>query len=73
MQLELTSDSEFIYLQVRDFGNGFNPDDVSTRQGLGLASMKERTRLVGGTIAIDSALGEGATISVRVPLPENCA
>ena len=73
VQLELNSDSEFIYLQVRDFGNGFNPDDVSTRQGLGLASMKERTRLAGGTIAIDSALGEGATISVRVPLLENHA
>ena len=58
--VELNTDPEFIHLEVRDFGNGFNPDDVSTKQGLGLASMRERTRLVRGTIDIESRAGDGS-------------
>jgi len=37
-------------------------------QGLGLVSMRERVRLVNGTIAIESMLNGGTTIHVRVPL-----
>jgi signal transduction histidine kinase len=68
--VELNADSEFVHLAIRDFGRGFDPLDVSDHKGLGLASMKERTRLVGGTIQIDSAPGDGARITVRVPIPE---
>jgi PAS domain S-box-containing protein len=36
--------------------------------GLGLAISKELCRLLGGEIAVDSVVGEGATFSVRIPL-----
>jgi len=36
--------------------------------GLGLISMRERVRLVNGTIAIESTPMVGTTIDVRVPL-----
>lgn len=68
--VELNADPEFVYLDVRDFGQGFEPQNASCRGGLGLASMRERARLVRGTISIESAPGVGATIAVRVPLPE---
>jgi signal transduction histidine kinase len=68
--VELNADPEFVYLEIRDFGRGFEPLQVSDGQGLGLASMKERARLVRGTINIDSAPGKGATITVQVPVPE---
>ncbi len=71
--VELNSDAEFIYLSVRDFGSGFDPLEVATRQGLGMSSMKERARLVRGTIVINSAPGSGVTIEVQVPLPEDAA
>jgi signal transduction histidine kinase len=68
--VELNADPEFVHLEIRDFGRGFEPLQVSDRQGLGLASMKERARLVRGTINIDSAPGKGAKITVQVPVPE---
>jgi signal transduction histidine kinase len=68
--VELNADPEFVHLEIRDFGRGFEPLQVSEHQGLGLASMKERARLVRGTINIDSAPGKGAKITVQVPVPE---
>ena len=41
---------------------------INSSKGLGFTSMRERVRLVGGTIAIDSKPMGGTTIDVRVPL-----
>jgi signal transduction histidine kinase len=68
--VELNADPEFVHLEIRDFGRGFDPLQVSDRQGLGLASMRERARLVRGTINIDSAPGKGVKVTVQVPAPE---
>jgi two-component system CheB/CheR fusion protein len=55
-----------IQLQVADFGQGFDQDGA--RPGLGLLSMEERTRHIGGRFQIHSALGEGTRVTVTVPL-----
>jgi len=34
--VELNADAEFVHLEIRDFGRGFEPLQVSKRQGLGL-------------------------------------
>jgi len=65
----LNADAEFLYLEVRDFGCGFDPDAVRGQPGLGLASMEERVRLADGALAIHSAPGKGTSVSVTVPLP----
>ena len=57
-----------IYLTVRDSGLGFDPELARGAQGLGLISMRERVRLVKGTISIASRPHRGTEISVRVPL-----
>jgi two-component system, chemotaxis family, CheB/CheR fusion protein len=57
-------------LNVRDLGEGFDPSDT---RGLGLISMEERARLVGGSFHINSALGEGTTVQVHVPLTTQTA
>jgi len=57
-----------IVLLVEDDGKGFNPKDKKKRrQGMGLIGMNERAALVGGTLEIESAPGEGTTVFVRVP------
>jgi signal transduction histidine kinase len=69
--VQLTSDSEFIYLEIRDNGVGFDPGAEELRKGLGLASMRERVRLVEGTIKIETSPGNGVVIAVIIPVPEH--
>jgi len=57
-----------IHLTVSDTGVGFDPEAAMKGQGLGIVSMRERVRLVNGTISIASELMHGAEISVRVPM-----
>jgi signal transduction histidine kinase len=56
-----------LLLAVRDDGVGFDPKDAATRGSLGLVSMRERLRLVDGTLDIDSAPGQGTAIVAWVP------
>ncbi|MFN7986625.1 MAG: PAS domain-containing protein [Thermoanaerobaculia bacterium] len=56
-----------LLLAVRDDGAGFDPAAQRERRSLGLASMRERVELVGGTLRVDSVPGEGTAISAWVP------
>ena len=69
--VELNADPEFLHLELQDFGRGFDTTLASNHQGLGLASMSERARLVRGKIEIASSPGQGVTVSVQIPLPED--
>lgn len=68
IEVQLREDSGEIHLVVRDSGKGFDVKTALQGKGLGLTSMRERVRLVNGTIAIDSQPTVGTTIHVRVPL-----
>jgi len=54
-------------LQLEDDGCGISAD-ITTRAGIGLVSMKERAREVGGELKVTSARSGGTLISLRVPL-----
>jgi signal transduction histidine kinase len=71
-RVELIGDSTAIRLTVRDEGVGFNIR-TDKRQGLGLISMRERTRLVHGEFTVKSEPGQGTTIRCRVPLWDESA
>lgn len=60
---------ENITLEIADDGKGFVPDTV--KSGMGLVSMRERTRRIGGTLDIYSTAESGTRIFVRVKLPED--
>jgi signal transduction histidine kinase len=68
LQISLKSDGNELELIVRDSGIGFEPEKAIQEQGLGLASMRERVKLVGGELLIDSQLRRGTTVQARVPL-----
>jgi len=63
----LQQNSKEFRLTVRDEGPGFDPDEVRSRAGLGLLSMRERARLAGGSLLVRSALGKGTVLIARVP------
>ena len=68
VEVLLAAHSGEIHLIVSDSGKGFDVKAPGRRKGLGLTSMQERVRLVGGTIVIDSEPEAGNTIQVRVPI-----
>ena len=61
-----------VVLVIEDNGKGFNPEALihatdSSGGGLGLIGMNERAALVHGELEIESSIGNGTTIYVRVP------
>jgi PAS domain S-box-containing protein len=56
-----------IHLMVTDSGTGFDVRGASQGKGLGLTSMRERVRLLNGTISIESKVGTGTTVHARIP------
>jgi signal transduction histidine kinase len=69
IEVQLSEQSNEVHLVVSDVGKGFDVEIALQGQGLGLTSMRERVRLVNGTIAIESEPMGGTRIHVRVPLP----
>src|SRR5262249_39694484 len=57
-----------IRLSISDEGRGFDAESATIKAGLGLVSMRERIRLVGGEISIRSQPSRGTQIDVSVPL-----
>lgn len=62
----LSGHADQIELVVEDEGVGF--DTGAPHAGIGLTSMRERMRLVGGEMTIFSEPGEGTTLRVRIPV-----
>jgi NarL family two-component system sensor histidine kinase LiaS len=57
-----------VRLVVSDDGVGFDPDDRQVRAThLGLTSMRERARDLGGSLEIVSAPGSGTEVRLEVP------
>jgi len=67
--VEVTRRDDGLRLTVRDDGCGFETASVRG-QGFGLMGMRERVRLAGGEIRIDSSPGRGTTITARLPVPK---
>jgi signal transduction histidine kinase len=59
-----------LLLAVRDNGVGFDPSSPAKGRSLGLASMRERVRLVNGTLDVETSPGQGTSIIAWVPLDE---
>jgi signal transduction histidine kinase len=68
VDVRLTADNGYLRLAVADDGAGFDPADPSLRaQHLGLTSMEERARALGGRLTIASKPGDGTTVTLVVP------
>jgi PAS domain S-box-containing protein len=67
-EVNLRGDGGWIQLTVHDAGLGFDPQSLSKSRGLGHVSMEERVHLQKGTFSIESALNQGTTVRVRVPV-----
>ncbi len=67
-EVSLTCADGGIQLSVKDNGTGFNPAQIHGKGRLGLASMKERARLIRGKLSIESQPGQGTIIKLWAPV-----
>jgi PAS domain S-box-containing protein len=68
VDVSLAATAAELQLIVKDAGRGFRIDEASRGSGIGLTNMRERLRLVQGTLSIATTPGEGTTLTARVPL-----
>jgi signal transduction histidine kinase len=64
----LTADARTLQLEVSDRGHGFDPAAATARASSGLSGMRERARLLGGRLEIESSLGGGTRIAADLPV-----
>jgi PAS domain S-box-containing protein len=60
-------------MEITDSGDGFDPQAIKGKGGLGLISMEERIRMVRGTLSISSQPRKGTVVEARVPFPRGHA
>ncbi len=73
--VELSTDPEAIRLKVCDDGIGFTLDAPAEHSGtrfdgFGLHSLRERARIAGGRLRIESVPGQGTSVEIHVPTPD---
>ena len=67
LRFESSLEGEEAELRISDSGAGFSLASAKLATGLGLVSMQERLRLVGGHLSIESDSSHGTQIRVRIP------
>lgn len=65
-RITLERDLHEILLTIEDDGYGFDP--ATTRRGMGLKNVAERSRMIGGEWKLDSAPGKGTRVQIKIPI-----
>jgi signal transduction histidine kinase len=66
--IAVTEADQDIVLELRDNGSGFDTDAPGPEGHFGMAMMRERAKIGGGTLDVTSAPDDGTTITVRFPI-----
>jgi PAS domain S-box-containing protein len=69
----LERDVHLVRLRIADDGVGFDGAAADQQRGLGLTSMRERVRMLGGTFQLESQPGLGTRLIVEVPISDNAS
>ncbi len=69
VRLHLAFRPTALLVTVEDDGRGFNYDDVLNKPAgrLGLIGMRERAQSIGAKISVESVVGQGTIVTLRVP------
>lgn len=71
LYIDIKLKDEFLSIQIRDNGKGFNIQEVMNRsvtnRGIGLSAMTERGNMLGGMVDIGSQPGGGTTVLITLP------
>jgi len=68
VEVSLARKGEWLLLDVRDHGIGLDIRSAGASRGLGLVSMSERARLLGGSCEIETDGSHGTLVRARLPV-----
>jgi len=68
VHVELRRADHDLVLRIADDGHGLVPGDTDKRSSSGLAGMRERARILGGSASLRNKPGGGCLLEVRLPL-----
>jgi signal transduction histidine kinase len=71
VKVSLQPEKGMLTLAVVDNGQGFNLQEIAASECLGLAGMRERAGLLGGSLEIRSQPGKGTKVYFRLPADGN--
>jgi PAS domain S-box-containing protein len=69
VHLKLTQTGDEVTLEIQDWGIGFDQDTVQDNR-FGLEGIRERCRILGGHLSIESELGQGTIVRATFPVME---
>ena len=69
VEVEVTAEATRLLVHIEDRGRGFDVDAALAGPSSGLAGMRERARLLGGRLTMESAAGSGTRLRLVLPLP----
>ena len=69
VEIEIDCKRNRLQLRIADNGKGFNNLDHEFREGNGLRNLRMRAQSIGGSLKVRSALNEGTTVQLVVPMP----
>ena len=72
-RVEVWAGPKSLGARIEDEGRGFSVEAAQAGRSSGLAGMRERCRLLGGQVTIESAPGTGTRLSIDLPLSESPA
>jgi two-component system sensor histidine kinase DegS len=75
IQIQVDMGQEQVTAVVEDNGSGFNVDDTlnGNHKTIGLATLRERTEMLGGELNIHSNIGQGTRIEFSIPIADEAA
>tara|TARA_B110000908_G_scaffold138073_1_gene164036 strand:- start:818 stop:1801 length:984 start_codon:yes stop_codon:yes gene_type:complete len=69
--VQLVKNGDRLTLMVEDNGRGFEMNELTNSDGIGLSNIEMRTKVLGGELNIDSSPNRGTVITIEVLLNEN--
>jgi signal transduction histidine kinase len=66
--VEVRAEKDRLMVEVSDRGEGFDPRAAATEGHMGLAGMRERIEILGGSFDLQSRPGQGTRIRVVLPM-----
>lgn len=68
LKVGVTKNQGTIEVSIEDNGCGFKNTDTLQSESLGLKTMAERIRILKGTLSIYSKIGQGTTVTAKIPV-----